>query len=128
VFVYEVATKTQRRVAEDAVMAVWIGPTTLLVTDTKPCGDECFHSAWMAKETTSTVDVVTEERTPAAPDALWDADAWVEEIAEPAPAPTPQPTETPSPSPSPTQSPTTEPSPTPSTEPTPDPSPSPTGE
>lgn len=131
VYIFDVATKKQRKVADDAVMAVWIGPRTLLVTDTKPCGEECFGSAWMSKETTSTVDVITEERNKAAPDATWDATAWFEEPEGPAPAPSPmspspQQTQTPTPMPLPTGGPTTEPSPMPTTEPTPDPSPSPT--
>lgn len=136
-YIFDVATKTQRKVADDAVMAVWIGPRTILVTDTKPCGDECFHSAWTSKDTTSTVDVFTKERKDAAASALWDADAWVEVPAEPAPSPEPPgpdpiPTESPtqesspSPAPSPSATPSTEPSATPSTEPSPDPSPTPT--
>lgn len=122
-YIFDVATKTQRKVADDAVMAVWLGPRTILVTDTKPCGDECFHSAWTQKGTTSVVDVVTKERTPATAAPTWDADAWVEPLPEADPSPAPPPSETPTPSPSPSDEPTPEPSSTSSPSPSPDPSP-----
>ncbi len=136
-YVFDVATKTQRKIADDAVMAVWLGPRTVLVTDTKPCGDECGHSAWLSKDTTSTIDVFTEERKPAAVPATWAVDAWIEDPADaeqspspapPAPSPTPTdgPTDEPSPLPLPSVTSTSEPSPSPSTEPSPDTSPSPT--
>ena len=135
-YVFDVATKEQWKVADDAVMAIWIGPRTLLVSDTKPCGDECFHSAWMAKDTTSTVDVITKVRKPAAAGTTWDSDAWIEPPAEsepvpspstPPPAtPTPGESESPSPLPLPTGEPTPGPSPTPTGDPAPSPTPTPT--
>lgn len=126
-FIYDVATKKQRRVAENAVEPMWIGPRTLLVTDTKSCGDECFHSAWLAAGTASKVDVGTEDRKRVALDSTMDADAWLDELAvvepdpDPAPttpAPSPEPTATDEPLPLPTPTESTEPSPTPSASPT----------
>ncbi|MGH2784988.1 MAG: hypothetical protein ACRDJ1_06985 [Actinomycetota bacterium] len=124
IYVYDVAEKKQRRVAENAVAPIWLGPRTILVTDTKSCGDECSHSAWLPSGTGSTVDVITEAKQKVAIDSTLDADAWLEEPAEqapappapPPPAPSPAPTETtdPLPLPTPTADPTTDPTPTPS--------------
>ncbi|MEX2557171.1 MAG: hypothetical protein WEB06_16270 [Actinomycetota bacterium] len=130
VYVYDVATKVQRKVAENAVMPVWLGPRTVLVSDTKSCGDACSMSLWEPSGTISSVDVVTEERHVGAAHVMGDANVLLDVLPEPAPAttptasptagPTPQETGEPTPSPTPT-----EPSPSPSTDPTTDPSPSP---
>jgi hypothetical protein len=130
IYIYEVATKKQRRLAGNAVEPMWIGPRTLLVTDTKSCGDECFHSTWLASGTSSKVDTVSEDRKRVALDSTMQADAWLEPYAAPDPAHTPPATTTPDPSPMPTETdeplplPTT--TPTESTEPTPTPTATPT--
>jgi dipeptidyl aminopeptidase/acylaminoacyl peptidase len=134
VYVYDVATKIQRKVAEDAVMPVWVGPQTILVSDTKSCGDGCSMSLWEPSGTISTVDVISEIRKLVAAEVMWDANVLLEELSDPAPATTPTaspsvgptPQETGEPTPSPT--PSTEPSPSPSTDPTTEPSPIPTAD
>ena len=129
IYIYDVVEKKQRRVADDAVAPIWIGPRTILVSDTKLCGDECFHSAWMAAGTGSRVDVLTEEKSSVTLDSTLSADAWVDDSAEPAPSPMPPapPAPAPSPAPSETSEPLPLPTPTPdtTTEPTPTPSPTP---
>ena len=130
IYVYDVVQKEQRRVAENAVSPLWIGPRTILVTDTKSCGNECFHSAWTWAGSASIVDVVTEEKDQVTLDSTLNAEAWLEPPADenPSPAPSPpstpvpSPTETPADDPLPLPSPTTEPS----TEPTATPTPTPT--
>lgn len=129
VYVYDVAKKQQRRVAEDAVEAVWIGPQTILVTDTKACGNECLHSAWTAAGTVSVVDVVMEEKRDTSLGSTIAAAVWLEPPAPPTPGPSPSPSPS-SPSPSPSPSETGVPLPTPpatsSPEPSAEPTPSPT--
>ncbi|MGH2727857.1 MAG: hypothetical protein ACRDKS_12870, partial [Actinomycetota bacterium] len=88
-YIFDVATKTQRKIADDAVMAVWLGPRTVLVTDTKACGEGCEHSVWLSNDSTSIIDVFTEERRAAAAAATWEVDTWIEPIEESAPAPAP---------------------------------------
>ena len=122
IYIYDVNQKVQRRIASDAVAPVWIGPRKIMVTDTDSCGDECFHSAWIAAGTMSVVDVVSEERDAVGAGTTIDADALLEEPAA-SPAPQPAPTTSPTAVPSPTGSPIPVPSPT---EAAPSPTPTPT--
>lgn len=120
VYIYDVAQKEQRRLTDDAVRPVWIGPRTILVTNTKSCGDACFHSLWESAGSASTVDAFSGRKERASLGSTLDADAWLEEAAaaEPDPTTPPSPTTTPSPSPSAEPIPIV-PTPEPSTEPTP---------
>jgi hypothetical protein len=126
VYVYDVATKIQRKVAGDAVLPVWVGPRTILVSDTKSCGDGCSMSLWEPSGTISTIDVITEARKVVTAQVMWDASVLLEELPEPVatPSPTVDPTPTGTEEPTPSPSPSTEPSPSPSVDPTPTPSPS----
>jgi hypothetical protein len=124
IYLYDVGKKEQRRLTEDAVAPVWIGPRTILATNTESCGNECFHSLWMSSDDGSKVDVFTERKQRVSLGSTLQAEAWIEPAAAAQPAPAPAP-----PSPSPTPNETDEPlplptaAPTESTEPTPSPSP-----
>jgi len=120
IYIYDVAQKEQRRLTDDAVRPVWIGPRTILVTNTKSCGDACFHSAWESAGTASTVDVFSGRKERASLGSTLDADAWLEEAAAPEPDPTTPPSPTTAPSPTPSEDPIPiVPTPEASTEPTP---------
>ena len=120
-FVYDLATRSERVLTRGYAAALWLSSNEIAATQTKACVDaECGgHGEWMMGDAAAIFDLAGSRGSELSVTNTMDADALLDgSAAPPAPAPSTQPPVEPS------SSPTVEP--TPSPEPTVSPIPSPT--
>jgi hypothetical protein len=130
-FVYDLATKSERVLTRDYAAPLWISSTEIAATKTKACTDaECGgHGEWMTADATAVFDLTGTRVAELSVANTMEADALFDPSAEtPVPSPSPSSQASIAPTPPETPTPISSPSPESSESPTsfPEPSASPT--